>query len=87
MPTTVSTARVSDVVIASRIVGSSTSARHDAPVRSPVPGTFVLKSSRASSGTRKKAVKASSSSQRNTRQSAGPRAGPGPVTTAIATSA
>ena len=67
MPTTVSRASSSDVVIASVIVGSSARARQASPVRSPVAGIVVLKSSSARSGSTKYAAKTSSSSQRSTR--------------------
>ena len=54
------------------MVGSSVRLRHASPVRSSVPGTFVLKSSRATSGSRKYAAKTSRRTTRSTRQGSGP---------------
>ena len=58
MPTTVSRASSSDVVIASVMVGSWKSACQAAPVRSLVIGSLVLKFSSARSGIAKKAPNA-----------------------------
>ena len=72
MPTTVKRASSSDVMIASVMVGSWTSACQAAPVRSLVIGSLVLKLSSARSGITKKAPNTSSSTQRSTRQATVP---------------